>query len=125
MSKIFYDHLILIEEIIPQLEPLDSESRDELIGIIDATFHHQILDLILTHLPKIHHEDFLTRFHSTPHDEALLDYLEARIDKNIKTDKAFILKNYSAVTNLAVKRMIASFAQQSSALSENEKQKLK
>ena len=86
MSKIFYDHLILIEEIIPQLEPLDSESRDELIGIIDATFHHQILDLILTHLPKIHHEDFLTRFHSAPHDETLLNYLEARIDKDIKTE---------------------------------------
>ncbi len=46
-------------------------------------------------------------------------------NKNIKTDKAFILKNYSAITNIAVKRMITSFAQQSTAFSETEKQKLK
>lgn len=46
-------------------------------------------------------------------------------NKNIKTDKAFILKNYSAITNIAIKRMITSFAQQSTALSETEKQKLK
>lgn len=46
-------------------------------------------------------------------------------NKQIKTDKAFILKNYSAITNLAIKRMITSFAQQSSAFTETEKQKLK
>ena len=46
-------------------------------------------------------------------------------NKQIKSDKAFILKNYSAITNIAVKRMIASFAQQSSALTESEKEKLK
>lgn len=46
-------------------------------------------------------------------------------NKQIKTDKAFILKNYSALTNLAIKRMITSFAQQSSAFTESEKLKLK
>lgn len=46
-------------------------------------------------------------------------------NKQIKTDKAFILKNYSTITNLAIKRMITSFAQQSKAFTETEKQKLK
>lgn len=45
--------------------------------------------------------------------------------KQINSDKAFILKNYSSVTNMAVKKMITSFAIQSKDLSETEKQKLK
>ena len=45
--------------------------------------------------------------------------------KQINSDKAFILKNYSSVTNMAVKRMISSFSQQCSSLSETEKQILK
>ena len=46
-------------------------------------------------------------------------------NKQIESDKEFIIKNYYSITNLAVKRMISSFAQQSTALSETEKQKLK
>ena len=46
-------------------------------------------------------------------------------NKQLKADKDFILKQYANVSNLAVKRMISSFAQQCSALSETEKQKLK
>ncbi len=46
-------------------------------------------------------------------------------NKHIKTDKSFILKNYSTLTNLAIKRMITTFTQQSSAFTESEKQKLK
>jgi len=46
-------------------------------------------------------------------------------NKQINSDKAFILKNYSSATNIAVKRMITSFAQQSTSFSETEKQKLK
>ena len=46
-------------------------------------------------------------------------------NKQMKSDKAFILNNYSSVTSLATKRMITSFAQQSKAFTETEKQKLK
>ncbi len=45
--------------------------------------------------------------------------------KQINPDKAFILKNYPTETNLAIKRMISSFALQSASFSEAEKQKLK
>lgn len=46
-------------------------------------------------------------------------------NKQIESDKAFILNNYSSVTNIAIKQMIGSFAKQSTAFSETEKQKLK
>lgn len=45
--------------------------------------------------------------------------------KQMTEDKAFMLQNYNATENAVVKRMISTFAQQSSAFTESEKQKLK
>ena len=67
------------EEIIAQLDGLDSEELAELIKIIDETLRHHTLDLILTHLPNQHHEEFLIKFNSDPHDQTLLDYLKIHI----------------------------------------------
>lgn len=77
MSKIFYDHLINIEEVIIELNQneISVEERSEFISMIDETLHHHVLDTILSNLPFEHHEDFLTKFHKAPHDPDLLIYL--------------------------------------------------
>jgi hypothetical protein len=46
-------------------------------------------------------------------------------NKQIASDKTFILKNYSTTTNTAVKNMISSFAEKTTYFTEAEKQKLK
>ena len=81
MSKIFYDHLTLHEEITAKLDiqHLDPQEREELVDLIDQTLHHHVLDLILTHLPREHHADFVSRLHAAPHDLSLLDYLKTHI----------------------------------------------
>lgn len=84
MNKIFYDKLILIDEITSELA--ESEDRDELIAIIHDTFHHHILDLVLTHLPRPHHEEFLDLYRKSPHAESLIDYINQRIDRDIKLE---------------------------------------
>lgn len=80
----YYDNLILIDEITSELE--ESEDREELINIIHETFHHHILDLVLTHLPRHHHEEFLSLYQQSPHDESILDYINQRIDRDIKLE---------------------------------------
>lgn len=92
MSKIFYDHLVQIEEIYLELDKHDlpKENRDELASLIDETTHHRILDTILTHLPQEKHQTFLEKFHASPHDQKLLTYLKseiaADIEEKIKTE---------------------------------------
>lgn len=81
MNRKFFDHLIIREEIVAELNlhnlaPLE---RDEILDIIDQTFHHHILDLILTHLPREHHEEFLVQYYSAPHNPELLDYLKSHV----------------------------------------------
>ena len=86
MAKIFYDHLVAIEDIVVELDKheLHLEEREELISLADQTLHHHVLDVILTHLPKDKHPEFLEKFHATPHDEKLLEYLKKEIEEDIE-----------------------------------------
>lgn len=90
MTKVFYDHLVLMEEVIAVIDAhgLSPGERQKLISAIDQLFHHQILDTILTHLPQKHHQTFLKLYTSAPHDPALLFFLKQNatvdIEKAIK-----------------------------------------
>ena len=46
-------------------------------------------------------------------------------NKQLKSDKEFIFKNYSSITSMAIKNMIKTFLLQHTTLTETEKQKLK
>lgn len=82
MSKVFYDHLVLIEEIWILIEalPISSYEKQKAKQMTEETMHYKILTVILDHLPKKHHEEFLLRFHSAPHDGAHLKFLQEKVD---------------------------------------------
>ena len=89
MSKLFYDHLIIIEELIIILDRhgVSNAERKKLLSLIDETMNHHILDEILTHLPKEHHTEFLGKLVKHPNDIGLIPYLKGKtpvdIEKNI------------------------------------------
>lgn len=86
MAKIFYDHLLVTEEITAELDniSLSDEERDELIHLIDETTHHHLLDAILSALPADQHSYFLTQFHQAPHDPKLLSFLKQHAGDQIE-----------------------------------------
>jgi len=102
MSKLFYDHLIVINEVHDTLLALKMSDEDhfQTLEVIDETVHHHVLDIILTHLPKEHHESFLERITKAPHDKTILKFLnekskvaiEDEITKAIKSLKAELLE---------------------------------
>lgn len=69
MNKIFYDHLVGIDEITALVD-------GDLVDLMDNTMHHHILDEILTHLPVEHHKAFLERLAHAPHDPGLLIFIQ-------------------------------------------------
>ncbi|PIU03937.1 hypothetical protein COT44_00210 [Candidatus Shapirobacteria bacterium CG08_land_8_20_14_0_20_39_18] len=81
MSTIFYDHLIEFEEIEVALSVhnLDPKTKKEVSQMIEETIHYRMMNVILTNLPKEHHQDFLERFYQAPHDEGLFDYLKEKV----------------------------------------------
>ena len=69
MSKVFYDHLVGIENITALVD-------QDMADLIDNTMHHHILDEILTHLPVEHHKTFLERLAHAPHDPGILIFIQ-------------------------------------------------
>ena len=81
--KLFYDHLTIeLEDVYVQIQQLKitDQEKHSLAKTVDETSHHHILDTILTHLDKQHHETFLHEFHATPHDTKHLSFLKREIE---------------------------------------------
>lgn len=86
MSKLWYDHLIVLDEVeieINNLE-LEQDEKEELHNLIEETLHHRVLSRVLEVLPREHHEGFLKEFKKRPHDGALIDYINERIDDQVE-----------------------------------------
>jgi len=88
MSNLFFDHLVIREEIEFELNSyvMDREEREELVGIIDATLTHHILNVILNYLPKDKHEEFMSKFRDHPDDEIHLKYLKIHAHPEIEAE---------------------------------------
>lgn len=86
MSKIFYDHLIILEEVegVVDKTAKTQEEKEELWAIVDEMIHHRILGCILDVLPKEHHHEFLEKFHSAPHDQGLIDFLNSVVEEDVE-----------------------------------------
>jgi hypothetical protein len=85
MSKIFYDHIIVMEEVDSEIKSIakSHEERDELWGLVDEIIHNRILAKLLDVLPKEVHQEFLDKFHEAPHDEGLIEYVEEIIKQEV------------------------------------------
>ena len=86
MSKIFYDHLIVLEEVNIQIDEVakTSEEKEELWKLVDEIIHHRVMSAILEKLPEKHHKNFLKTFYASPYDEKLISYLNEKIDDDIE-----------------------------------------
>ncbi len=108
MAKIFYDHLIYIDEVVAELDKhkISVEERQELIELTDQTLHHEALNIILKNLPIEKHEEFLSMFHKSPGDSKLLDFLKtdvADIEDKIRETAIQVKKDLLAEIKRATK----------------------
>ncbi len=96
MKKLFYDHLVIIEEVVALFDErnIPKDEQAELLEIIDRTMHQEILATIFANLPRKHHETFLIHFHTIPEDKKILEFLKERITTDIEKQ---ILKTANAV----------------------------
>lgn len=85
-AKLFYDHLVIIEEIVAVLDEhkMKANEKEKMLALIDRTLEHEILDVIFTYLPRGRHEEFLKMFHAAPHDPKLLTYLSDHSTVNME-----------------------------------------
>jgi hypothetical protein len=108
MSKLFFDHLTELDEVDKQIKKLakTQDEREELWGLVDEMVHHKVMGCILDKLPRNNHEEFLSLFHKSPHNEKLLfDYLKKIIGDNIED----LIKQEIGVLSADILKDIKSF----------------
>jgi hypothetical protein len=106
-TKLFYDHLILIEEIEITLvtHQITKEECEEMLHLVDKMMHSEILQEILKHLPHHHHQEFLTRFHATPHERSVMTFLKEHTLVDIEKE---ILQVANTVKKKVIKEIEAA-----------------
>lgn len=89
----FYHRLVHIDDVVAKIDLYDIsvDEREDLTNLVQQIFHNHTFHLILNHLPKNKHHEFLNKFASTPHDLALLEFIK----KEIKIDIEEAIKNQS------------------------------
>lgn len=82
MSKLFYDHLIVLEEVEIQIASsnLDRKEKGEIQQMIEELVHYRVMAKILDHLPRQHHKEFLKQFHKAPYHEGILQFLKEKLE---------------------------------------------
>lgn len=102
MRHVFYTHLIIIEEVEEALDAHVShaEERAQALSLIHETLHNEIMDLILTALPRTHHTAFLAQFEVSPHDDELLTFINTHTGRDMEKE---ILKKANAVKKALIK----------------------
>lgn len=86
MSRIFYDHLLVFEEVEKNINSMEisKEERDELWNLVDEMVHHRAFGLILERLPRGNHKEFLEKFHEAPYSQNLMEYLKIKVGENVE-----------------------------------------
>jgi len=86
MSKLFYDHLIILSEVEAEIKDIaeTEEERHELWQIVDETINNRVLELLLDKLAEEYHDEFLEKFHEAPYDETIIGFLNEKVQEDIE-----------------------------------------
>ena len=86
MSKLFFDHLIVLTRVDAHVKAISQniEEREELWQLVDELVHHRVMDLILGSLPEEHHTEFMEKFTEFPYEERLFVFLNEKTGKNFE-----------------------------------------
>jgi len=100
MSKLFFDHLLVLEEIEIHINRNagSKEEKEELWNLVDGIVQTRVMEVILTKLPRQHHEEFLEKFSNFPHDERLMDYLKEKagdMEEEIKKEVKLLEEEFT------------------------------
>jgi len=81
MKKVFWDHLIEIEEISIAIDKqaIGKKEKEKLLRVVYQTFDMHILTTVLSHLPKEKHPKFLDYFSKKPDHPQILSLLTKEV----------------------------------------------
>ncbi len=94
MTKVFFDHLVQIDDVIEALDmySIEEEERRELEILIDEIIHHHVLNLVLSRLPQDRHAEFISHITDRPHDISIWVYINQHAGNQIEEEVRSVTK---------------------------------
>lgn len=94
MSKLFYDHLIFIDDLWQEIDLLELtvSEKTKLKNTVDEIMHTRVFTLLFDLLPQEFHEDFLKRFHARPYDVVHLGFITEKSGKDMHAEIVVLAK---------------------------------
>ncbi len=98
MSRIFFDHLVEVEEVKVYIDKITEthEEKEDLWNLVDEFINHQIISTILSELDETLHEEFLSMFLEKPYDMEIVNYLNQKLPfplENLINEKMGLIIN--------------------------------
>lgn len=92
MAKVFYDHLLIIEELFVEIDTLNlpQKHKQAVRALVDEIFHQRVITHILDLLPRSHHEEFLKRLHASPADTRHLTFLQELVEVDVQSELVYL-----------------------------------
>ena len=82
MTNIFYDHLVVMEDLEIHISKLDisGEDKEKMHTLIEETIHYRVMTRILDKLPREHHAKFMETFTRFPYHHKNLEFLKEHVE---------------------------------------------
>lgn len=87
MSHVFYDHLVDWQRLDDAVRGLaiEPEERHQLMEHAEHLIHTEVIMIFVSHLPADKHDEFITRFHSSPHDSTHLHFVVSHTTSDVES----------------------------------------
>ena len=81
MSKLYYDHLIVMKDLEIHISKLEitSDEKQKIYQMVDETIHYRITTRVLNELPRVHHEHYLELFTRYPYHPKVMEFLKEHV----------------------------------------------
>lgn len=79
MKNVYYAPLVRWERVEEIIMLVPEDERDEAERLVIGSIDHVVIETVLIHLDKQHHEEFMKKIHEAYHDPSILEWLKEKV----------------------------------------------
>lgn len=100
MRNVYYAPLVRWERVEEIIMLVPEDERDEAEKLVISSIDHVVIETVLIHLDKEHHDEFMKKIHDAYHDPSVLDWLKEKVGDIEEKLKNAISQTKSSIIQL-------------------------
>ncbi len=100
MRNVYYAPLVRWERVEEIIMLVPEDERDEAERLVISSIDHVVIETVLIHLDKEHHEEFMQKIHDAYHDPSILDWIKEKAGDIEEKLRNAIVQTKSSIRSL-------------------------